>query len=85
MEIAIISIQALALLIYIYIGNIFYNLALAAWSKPKASYKWLKIINSPSIQLIMPVIKWGSPLMVLSIIICFAFTLLLIVTSIYSA
>jgi len=85
MEIAIISIQALALLIYIYIGNVFYNLALAAWNRPKANDKWLKIINSPSIQLVMPVIKWASPLMVLSTIICFSFTILIMATNIYNA
>jgi len=69
MEYMILIINIIALIFFIWLSSIFYQLSLALWKDKKAKEKWVLVADSSLFQIGGPLFKWLSPLLVLATII----------------
>ena len=65
----VLIIHVIALIFFIWLSSVFYQLSLALWKNKNAKEKWLLVAESPYFQFGGAIFKWVLPLLVLASII----------------
>ena len=58
---------ACALALHLYVLHSFYHIMLAVWFPDKAKERWTHFIQSPIGELLYPLLKWLSPIAVVTL------------------